>query len=44
MCTRNIAAVVAAWFGITNPPLGLFVMIVLGKISAVFSTADTRTF
>jgi BASS family bile acid:Na+ symporter len=29
MCTRNIAAVFAAYFGITNPPAGLFVMIVL---------------
>jgi len=29
MCTRNIAAVFAAYFGITNPPPGLFVMIVL---------------
>jgi BASS family bile acid:Na+ symporter len=29
MCTRNIAAVFAAFFGITDPPPGLFVMIVL---------------
>ncbi len=29
MCTRNIAAVFAGYFGITNPPPGLFVMIVL---------------
>jgi BASS family bile acid:Na+ symporter len=29
MCTRNIAAVFAAYFGITNAPSGLFVMIVL---------------
>ena len=29
MCTRNIAAVFAAFFGFTNPPEGLFVMIVL---------------
>jgi hypothetical protein len=29
MCTRNIAAVFAAFFGITNPPPGLFVMIIL---------------
>jgi hypothetical protein len=29
MCTRNIAAVFAAYFGITNPPPGLFVMVVL---------------
>ena len=29
MCTRNIAAVFAAFFGVTNPPEGLFVMIVL---------------
>jgi BASS family bile acid:Na+ symporter len=29
MCTRNIAAVFAAYFGITNPPPGVFVMVVL---------------
>ena len=29
MCTRNIAAVFAGYFGITDPPAGLFVMIVL---------------
>jgi len=29
MCTRNIAAVFAAYFGITNPPEGMFVMVVL---------------
>ncbi|MEN8133390.1 MAG: hypothetical protein ABFS45_25110 [Pseudomonadota bacterium] len=29
MCTRNIAAVFAAFFGIPDPPPGLFVMIVL---------------
>jgi len=29
MCTRNIAAVFAAFFGIMNPPDGMFVMIVL---------------
>lgn len=29
MCTRNIAAVFASFFGILNPPDGLFVMIVL---------------
>lgn len=29
MCTRNIAAVFAAFFGIPDPPQGLFVMIVL---------------
>jgi hypothetical protein len=29
MCTRNIAALFAAFFGIANPPDGLFVMIVL---------------
>ena len=29
MCTRNICAVFAAYFGITNPPPGLFVMFVL---------------
>jgi BASS family bile acid:Na+ symporter len=29
MCTRNTAAVFAGYFGITNPPSGLLVMIVL---------------
>ena len=29
MCTRNIAAVFAAFFGITNAPPGMFVMIIL---------------
>ena len=29
MCTRNICAVFAGYFGITNPPPGLFVMIAL---------------
>jgi BASS family bile acid:Na+ symporter len=29
MCTRNIAAVFAAFFGITNPPPGMFVMVIL---------------
>jgi len=29
MCTRNIAAVFAAFFGITDPPQGMFVMVVL---------------
>jgi len=29
MCTRNIAAVFAAYLGIPNPPSGLFVMMVL---------------
>jgi len=29
MCTRNIAAVFAAFFGIKNPPQGMFVMAVL---------------
>ena len=29
MCTRNIAAVFAAYFGIVDPPPGLFVMFVL---------------
>ena len=29
MCTRNIAAVFAAYFGIMNPPPGLFVMVML---------------
>jgi len=29
MCTRNIAAVFAAFFGIANPPEGMFVMVIL---------------
>jgi len=29
MCTRNIAAVFAAFFGISDPPPGMFVMVVL---------------
>jgi hypothetical protein len=29
MCTRNIAAVFAAYFGIMNAPPGLFVMVML---------------
>ena len=29
MCTRKIAAVFAAYFGITDPPPGMFVMVVL---------------
>ena len=29
MCTRNIAAVFAAYLGITNPPPGMFVMVIL---------------
>jgi hypothetical protein len=39
MCTRNIAAVFAAFFGITNPPAGLFVMIVLVVPLAVIVAA-----
>ena len=35
MCTRNIAALFAAFFGIANPPDGLFVMIVLAVPLAV---------
>jgi BASS family bile acid:Na+ symporter len=39
MCTRNIAAVFAAYFGITDPPAGLFVMIVLVVPLAVIVAA-----
>jgi BASS family bile acid:Na+ symporter len=39
MCTRNIAALFAAFFGIANPPDGLFVMIVLAVPLAVIVAA-----
>jgi len=45
MCTRNIAAVFAAFFGITNPPSGLFVMIVLVvPLAAIVALAAARVF
>jgi BASS family bile acid:Na+ symporter len=39
MCTRNIAAVFAAFFGITDPPQGMFVMVVLVVPLAVIVAA-----
>ena len=45
MCTRNIAAVFAAYFGITNPPPGLFVMVVLVvPLAALVAVAAARLF
>lgn len=45
MCTRNIAAVFAAFFGITNPPAGLFVMIVLVvPLAAIVALVAARLF
>jgi BASS family bile acid:Na+ symporter len=45
MCTRNIAAVFAAYFGITNPPPGLFVMVVLVvPLAAIVAVAAARLF
>ena len=45
MCTRNIAAVFAAYFGITNPPEGMFVMIVLVvPLAALVAIVAARIF
>ena len=45
MCTRNIAAVFAAFFGITNPPEGLFVMVVLVvPLAAIVALVAARLF
>jgi bile acid:Na+ symporter, BASS family len=45
MCTRNIAAVFAAFFGITNPPPGLFVMVVLVvPLAAIIAIVAARLF
>jgi BASS family bile acid:Na+ symporter len=45
MCTRNIAAVFAAFFGITNPPPGMFVMIVLVvPLAAIVAMVAARLF
>jgi BASS family bile acid:Na+ symporter len=45
MCTRNIAAVFAAYFGITNPPPGLLVMVVLVvPLAAIVAFAAARLF
>ena len=45
MCTRNIAAVFAGYFGITDPPAGLFVMIVLVvPLAAIVAALAARVF
>ena len=45
MCTRNIAAVFAAFFGITDPPPGLFVMVVLVvPLAAIVAVVAARLF
>jgi BASS family bile acid:Na+ symporter len=45
MCTRNIAAVFAAYFGIVDPPPGLFVMIVLVvPLAAIVAVVAARMF
>jgi len=45
MCTRNIAAVFAAYFGIMNPPPGLFVMVILVvPLAAIVAIVAARLF
>ena len=45
MCTRNIAAVFAAFFGITDPPQGMFVMVVLVvPLAAIVALVAARLF
>jgi BASS family bile acid:Na+ symporter len=45
MCTRNNAAVFAGYFGIANPPPGLFVMIILSALlAAVVAVIAARLF
>jgi BASS family bile acid:Na+ symporter len=45
MCTRNIAAVFAAFFGITNPPEGLLVMVILVvPLAAIVAFVAARLF
>jgi len=45
MCTRNIAAVFAAYFGITNPPSGLFEMVILVvPLAAIVAIVAARVF
>ena len=45
MCTRKIAAIFAAFFGIANPPEGLFVMIVLVvPLAAIIADVAARLF
>ena len=45
MCTRNIAAVFAAYLGITNPPPGMFVMVILVvPLAAIVAMVAARQF
>ena len=45
MCTRNNAAIFAAYFGIINPTLGLFVMIILVvPLAAIVAMVAARLF
>jgi BASS family bile acid:Na+ symporter len=45
MCTRNIAAVFAAYLGITNPPAGMFVMVMLViPLAAIVAFAAAHLF
>jgi BASS family bile acid:Na+ symporter len=45
MCTRNIAAVFAAFLGITDPPPGMFVMVVLVvPLAAIIALVAARLF
>ena len=45
MCTRNIAAVFAAYTGITNPPPGMFVMVILVvPLAAIVAMVAARIF
>ena len=45
MCTRNIAAVFAAYLGITNPPPGMFVMVILVvPLAAIVAMVAARIF
>ena len=45
MCTRNIAAVFAAFFGIADPPEGMFVMVVLVvPMAAIVAVVAARLF
>jgi len=45
MSTRNIAAVFAAYFGITNPPPGMFVMVILVvPLAAIVAMVTARLF
>ena len=45
MCTRNIAAVFAAFFGIANPPEGMFVMVILVvPLALIVAVVSARLF